>query len=173
VDLSRIPAQPKPGLINVLIEIPGGSKNKYEFDKELEAFALDRVLYSSVQYPYDYGFVPNTLADDGDPLDGMVIIDEPTFPGCVIAARPIGMLEMIDGGDRDEKILCVPDKDPRYAAVKSLKDLAPHRLEEIAEFFRTYKNLEKKVTEIRGWQDVEQVLPLVEKCIKAGREKTT
>jgi inorganic pyrophosphatase len=167
VDLSRIPAQPKPGLINVLIEIVGGSKNKYEYDKELEAFALDRVLYSSVQYPYDYGFVPNTLADDGDPLDGMVIIDEPTFPGCVIAARPIGFLEMIDGGDRDEKILCVPEKDPRYAQVRSLKDIAPHRLEEIAEFFRSYKNLEKKVTEILGWQDVDKVAALVEKSVKA------
>ena len=171
MDLSRIPPQPKPGLINVLVEITAGSKNKYEFDKDLQAFALDRVLYSSVQYPYDYGFVPNTLADDGDPLDGMVMMDQPTFPGCVIAARPIGMLEMIDGGDRDEKILCVPDKDPRYTNVKSLSDIAPHRLEEIAEFFKTYKNLEKKVTEILGWQDVAQVMPLVEKCIKAGSQK--
>jgi inorganic pyrophosphatase len=171
VDLSRIPAQPKQGIINVLIEITAGSKNKYEYDKDLQAFALDRVLYSSVQYPYDYGFVPNTLADDGDPLDGMVLIDEPTFPGCIIAARPIGMLEMIDGGDRDEKILCVPDKDPRYAGVKSLKDVSPHRLDEIAEFFRSYKNLEKKVTEIRGWQDVDKVMPLVEQCIRAGSEK--
>jgi inorganic pyrophosphatase len=168
MDLSRIPAQPKPGLINVLIEIPAGSKNKYEFDKDLQAFALDRVLYSSVQYPYDYGFVPNTLADDGDPLDGMVLMDQPTFPGCVIAARPIGMLEMIDGGDRDEKILCVPDKDPRYAQVKSLEDIAEHRLAEIQEFFKTYKNLEKKVTEILGWKNVDQVMPLVEKCIQAG-----
>jgi inorganic pyrophosphatase len=171
VDLSRIPAQPKPGLINVLIEIPAGSKNKYEYDKDLQAFALDRVLYASVQYPYDYGFVPNTLADDGDPLDGMVLMDQPTFPGCIIAARPIGMLEMVDGGDRDEKILCVPDKDPRYAQVKSLQDIAPHRLEEIAEFFRTYKNLEKKKTEILGWKDVDQVMPLVETCIKAVNEK--
>lgn len=171
MDLSRIPAQPKPGLINVLIEIAAGSKNKYEYDKDIQAFALDRVLYSSVKYPYDYGFVPNTLADDGDPLDGMVLIDEPTFAGCIIAARPIGMLEMIDGGDRDEKILCVPDKDPRYTHVKSLKDVAPHRLDEIAEFFRSYKNLEKKVIEIRGWQDVDQVMPLVEKCIQAGSEK--
>ncbi|MBD1897805.1 inorganic diphosphatase [Coleofasciculus sp. FACHB-712] len=168
MDLTRIPAQPKPGLINVLVEITAGSKNKYEYDKDLQAFALDRVLYSSVQYPYDYGFVPNTLADDGDPLDGMVLMEEPTFPGCVIQARPIGMLEMIDGGDRDEKILCVPDKDPRYAQVKSLKDLAPHRLDEIAEFFKTYKNLEKKVTEILGWQDVDKVMPLVEQCIEAG-----
>ncbi|MFM7365793.1 MAG: inorganic diphosphatase [Cuspidothrix sp.] len=169
MDLARIPAQPKPGVVNVLIEIAGGSQNKYEYDKDLQAFALDRVLYSSVKYPYDYGFIPNTLADDGDPLDGMVIMDEPTFPGCVIAARPIGYLEMIDGGDRDEKILCVPDKDPRYSHVKSLKDLAPHRLQEIAEFFRSYKNLEKKVTNILGWQDVEQVAPLVEKFIRAAR----
>ncbi|TAF01064.1 MAG: inorganic diphosphatase [Oscillatoriales cyanobacterium] len=162
MDLSLIPAQPKPGLLNVLIEITAGSKNKYEFDKEMQAFALDRVLYASVQYPCDYGFIPNTLADDGDPLDGMVMMDEPTFPGCIIAARPIGMLEMIDGGDRDEKLLCVPDKDPRYAHVK--------RLDEIAEFFRTYKNLEKKVTEILGWQDVDLVMPLVEKCIAADRK---
>jgi inorganic pyrophosphatase len=168
VDLSRIPAQPKAGLLNVLIEIAGGSKNKYEFDKDLNAFALDRVLYASVRYPYDYGFVPNTLADDGDPLDGMVMMDEPTFPGCVIAARPIGMLEMIDGGDRDEKILCVPDKDPRYANIKSIKDVPQHRLDEIAEFFQTYKNLEKKQVEILGWKDVDAVMPLVEECIKAA-----
>ena len=167
MDLSLIPAQPEPGVINVLIEIPGGSKNKYEFDKDMNAFALDRVLFASVKYPYDYGFVPNTLADDGDPLDGMVMMDEPTFPGCIIAARPIGMLLMIDGGDRDEKILCVPAEDPRYNEVKSLKDIAPHRLEEIAEFFRTYKNLEKKVTEIQGWKDVDAVTPLVQECIKA------
>lgn len=167
MDLALIPAQPKAGIINVLIEIPGGSKNKYEFDKDMNAFALDRVLFASVKYPYDYGFVPNTLADDGDPLDGMVMMDEPTFAGCVIAARPIGMLLMIDGGDRDEKILCVPAEDPRYNEVKSIKDIAPHRLEEIAEFFRTYKNLEKKVTEIQGWKDVDAVNPLVEECIKA------
>ena len=167
MDLSRIPAQPEPGIINVLVEITGGSKNKYEFDKDMNAFILDRVLFSSVKYPFDYGFVPNTLADDGDPLDGMVMMDEPTFPGCVIAARPVCMLEMIDGGDRDEKILCVPAEDPRYDHVKSLKDIAPHRLEEIAEFFRSYKNLEKKETKILGWKDIDQVAPLVEQCIKA------
>ncbi len=169
MDLSRIPAQPEPGVINVLIEIPAGSKNKYEFDKDMGAMILDRVLFASVHYPYDYGFVPNTLADDGDPLDGMVIMDQPTFPGCVIASRPIGMLEMIDGGDRDEKILCVPTEDPRYAKVESLSDIASHRLDEIAEFFRTYKNLEKKVTEILGWKDVDHVRPLVEQCVKAAQ----
>ncbi|MEL6400410.1 MAG: inorganic diphosphatase [Cyanobacteria bacterium P01_A01_bin.70] len=167
MDLSRIPAQPEPGLLNVLVEIPAGSKNKYEFDKDMGALILDRVLFSSVQYPYDYGFVPNTLADDGDPLDGMVLMDQPTFPGCVIASRPIGMLEMIDGGDRDEKILCVPAEDPRFAQVNSLDDIAAHRLDEIAEFFRSYKNLENKVTEILGWQNVDKVKPLVQQCIEA------
>lgn len=167
MDLSRIPAQPKPGLINVLVEIAAGSKNKYEFDKDMNAFALDRVLYSSVQYPYDYGFIPNTLGDDGDPLDGMVIMDEPTFPGCVIAARPIGYLEMIDSGDRDEKILCVPDQDPRFTHVTSLSNIAQHRLDEIAEFFLTYKNLQKKKVEILGWQDVDKVKALVDQGIAA------
>jgi inorganic pyrophosphatase len=170
LDLTLIPAQPKSGIINVLIEIPAGSKNKYEFDKDMNAMALDRVLSSSVQYPYDYGFIPNTLGNDGDPLDGMVMMDQPTFPGCVIAARPIGMLEMIDGGDRDEKILCVPDKDPRYANVKSLKDVPQHRLDEISEFFKTYKNLEKKVTEILGWKDVDAVMPLVQECVAAAKK---
>ncbi len=170
MDLTLIPAQPKFGIINVLIEIPAGSKNKYEFDKDMNAMALDRVLSSSVQYPYDYGFIPNTLGNDGDPLDGMVIMDQPTFPGCIIACRPIGMLEMIDGGDRDEKILCVPDKDPRYANVTSLKDIAQHRLDEIAEFFKTYKNLEKKVTEILGWKDVDAVMPLVQECVAAAKK---
>jgi len=166
VDLSQIPAQPKPGIVNVLIEIPGGSKNKYEYDKDLQAFSLDRVLYSSVQYPSDYGFVPNTLADDGDPLDGLVLMDWPSFPGCVIAARPIGMLEMIDDGDRDEKLLCVPVKDPRYAEINELKQISSHRLEEISEFFRTYKNLENKKTEILGWKGMEEVKTLVEKCVR-------
>jgi inorganic pyrophosphatase len=170
LDLALIPAQPKFGIINVLIEIPAGSKNKYEFDKDMNAMALDRVLSSSVQYPLDYGFIPNTLGNDGDPLDGMVMMDQPTFPGCVIAARPIGMLEMIDGGDRDEKILCVPDKDPRYANYTSLKDVPKHRLDEIAEFFKTYKNLENKVTEILGWKDVDAVMPLVQECVAAAKK---
>ncbi|MGD1849809.1 MAG: inorganic diphosphatase [Cyanophyceae cyanobacterium] len=169
MDLSKIPAQPKPGIVNVLIEIPGGSKNTYEYDKDMQAFALDRVMYSSVVYPFDYGFVPNTLADDGDPLDGMVIMDEPTFPGCVIAARPIGYLDMIDGGEADEKMLCVPVDDPRYAEVKSIKDIAPHRLEEIAEFFRTYKNLQKKAVEIGAWHDASEVAPLVDRFVAAAK----
>ncbi len=167
IDLSRIPAQPKPGLLNVLIEIPGGSKNKYEFDKDMRAMVLDRVLYSSVQYPYDYGFVPNTLAGDGDPLDGMVIMDQPTFPGCVITVRPLGMLQMIDGGEPDEKLLCVPAKDPRYASVNTLEDIAQHRLDEVAEFFATYKRLEKKETQILGWKGLEETQAIIAASLAA------
>ncbi|MDX2272511.1 MAG: inorganic diphosphatase [Cyanobacteriota bacterium] len=167
MNLSQIPAQPKPGLLNVLIEIPGGSKNKYEFDKEMGAMALDRVLYASVQYPYDYGFIPNTLAGDGDPLDGMVMMDQPTFPGCVITVRPLGMLMMIDGGDPDEKLLCVPVKDPRYKDVLKLEDVAQHRLDEIAEFFATYKRLEKKVTEIQGWKGLEETQAVIQASLQA------
>ncbi|WP_041244981.1 inorganic diphosphatase [Gloeobacter kilaueensis] len=169
MDLSKIPARPKEGLLNVLVEIPSRSHNKFEFDKELGVFALDRVLYSATYYPGDYGFVPNTLADDGDPLDGLVLMDEPTFPGCLIAARPIGVLGMIDGGDGDEKILCVPAKDPRYAGIKDIGDLEQHRLDEIAEFFATYKRLEKKVTEITGWQGVAVAQALIDKSIAAYR----
>ncbi|NJK35716.1 MAG: inorganic diphosphatase [Oscillatoriales cyanobacterium SM2_2_1] len=171
MDLSKIPSQPKPGMINVLIEIPAGSKNKYEYDKDLKTFALDRVLYAPLHYPYDYGFIPNTLGDDGDPLDSLVMMDQPTFPGCLIPARPIGMLIMIDGGDLDEKILSVPVKDPRYSHIQTLADIAPHRLDEIAEFFRTYKNLEKKTVEVRGWESIEAVNALIAKGIEKSAEK--
>lgn len=133
--------------------------------------ALDRVLYASVVYPLDYGFIPNTLAGDGDPLDGMVIMDQPTFPGCVIPARPLGLLEMIDGGDPDEKLLCVPVKDPRYAQVQKLEDIAQHRLDEIAEFFATYKRLEKKETVIQGWKGLDAVTKIVEESIQNFNNK--
>lgn len=167
IDLSKIPARPKEGLINVLIEIPGRSHNKFEFDKEMGVFTLDRVLYSAVYYPGDYGFVPNTLADDGDPLDGLVLMDDPTFVGCLIAARPVGVLGMIDGGEGDSKILCVPAKDPRYAGIKDIGDIAQHRLDEIAEFFATYKHLEKKVTEITGWEGVAKAQAMIDQSVEA------
>ncbi len=167
IDLSKIPARPKAGIVHVLVEIPAHSHNKFEFDKEMGVFALDRVLYSSVHYPADYGFIPNTLGDDSDPLDALVLMDEPTFAGCVIAARPIGVLGMIDGGEGDEKILCVPAKDPRYAQVKDIADIAQHRLDEIAEFFSTYKRLEKKVTEITGWQNAAQAEAIIDRSIAA------
>ena len=154
--------------MNVFIETLKNSDTRARYHES--TFQRKESFKINSQYPYDYGFIPNTLADDGDPLDGMVIMDQPTFPGCVIAARPLGMLEMIDGGDRDEKLLCVPAKDPRYTDITSLDQISPHRLEEIAEFFRTYKNLEKKVTEIQGWKGVDRVMPLLAECIEAAKK---
>ncbi len=169
MDLERLPASPAPGLVNLVVEIPAGSRNKYEYIPEAGVMALDRVLHSSVRYPFDYGFVPNTLADDGAPLDAMVIMEEPTFAGCLIVARPIGVLDMIDSGHPDGKLLCVPAADPRQDGIRSIRQIAPTQLEEVAEFFRIYKNLEGRTTTILGWQNCDRVAALLERCIKAAQ----
>src|SRR5687767_111375 len=111
-----------PDSVNVIIEIPAGSKNKYEYDEELHAIKLDRVGYAAMAHPYDYGFIPETMCEDGDHLDAFVILDHSVFPGCVVEARPIGMMNMLDDGEGDEKIICVPAKDPRYDHIQDLKD---------------------------------------------------
>jgi inorganic pyrophosphatase len=165
VDLSTLPACPAPGLVNLLVEIPAGSRNKYEYNPDAGVMMLDRVLHSSVRYPFDYGFVPNTLAEDGAPLDAMVIMEEPTFAGCLIRARPIGILDMMDSGARDGKLLCVPEACPRHGGLTSIRQIAPNQLEEVAEFFRTYKNIEGRPTRILGWLDADAVPELVERCI--------
>jgi len=133
--------------------------------------ALDRVLHSSVRYPFDYGFIPNTLAEDGAPLDAMVIMEEPTFAGCLIRARPIGVLDMHDSGAYDGKLLCVPVADPRQRSISSIRQISASQLEDVAEFFRTYKNLEGRVVDIGGWRDSEAVEPLLETCAKAAQVK--
>ena len=138
--------------IEVIVEIPRGSRNKYEMDHETHTIYLDRVLYSSVHYPTDYGFVPHTMAADGDPLDVLIIVEEPTFPGCRLRVRPIGVLLMRDEAGIDEKILAVPVVDPRFDNVRDLSDLGPHWLVEIENFFNTYKLLEDKPTEVEGWR---------------------
>ncbi len=143
------------GTLNVIIEIPKGSRNKYEIDKKTGFVLLDRVLFSSVHYPCDYGYVPNTLCEDGDPLDVLVVGDDPLFPGVLVEARPLGVLGMIDGGDSDAKIIAVPTANPRYKHINDISQLPPHLLEEIEEFFRSYKNLEKKEVETTGWQGKE------------------
>jgi inorganic pyrophosphatase len=152
--------------IEVIIEIPTGSRNKYEFDKERKLFKLDRVLFSSVHYPADYGYIDQTLALDGDPLDALVLMDFPTFPGCVIDTRPIGILGMQDEQGQDEKILTVPTKDPRYRHITKLEHLGPHWLREIENFFATYKALEEKWTEMLGWYDEEKAWEVIEECEK-------
>lgn len=146
-------AKPTEQLIDVFVEIPRGSRAKYELDHESGHIRLDRVLHSSVHYPADYGFVMGTLGNDGDPLDALVIVEEPTFPGCVIPARPIGTLFMRDAKGEDEKILTVPAGDPRFDEIRALKDLAPHWQKEIETFFATYKYLEADDTEVKGWHD--------------------
>ena len=154
-------AQPDTQSIDVVIEIPRGSRNKYEFDERIGAVRLDRVLYSSVHYPTDYGFIPHTRAPDGDHLDVLVIVEEPTFPGCHITVRPIGVLGMRDDKGVDEKIIAVPLVDPRLNHIRDLTDLAPHWLREIENFFATYKTLEDKLTEIAGWSGAEEAWRII------------
>jgi inorganic pyrophosphatase len=142
-----------PEEINVIVEIPGGSRNKYEYDKGLDVFRLDRALHSAIFYPGDYGFIPRTLALDGDPLDVLILVSEPTFSGCLVAARPIGLLKMIDSGEEDDKVLAVPVGEPDFADIHNHKQIFPHRLRKISHFFETYKQLEGKRTETGPWTD--------------------
>jgi inorganic pyrophosphatase len=147
--------------VDAFIEIPKGSQNKYEFDKEAGVFRLDRVLYSPMHYPTEYGYIKDTLAEDGDPLDVMVLTTYPTFPGCVIETRVVGVLVMSDDKGQDEKLLGVAETDPRFAHVQSLEDVPPHILKEIAHFFEVYKDLEGKETKVEGWkgrEDAERIL---------------
>lgn len=140
-------------MLEVVIEIPKGSRNKYEYDDARGVFRLDRVLYSSVHYPTDYGYVPDTLSEDGDHLDALVIVTEATFTGCHILVRPVGVLTMSDEHGGDHKILAVPVRDPRFDQVHNLVDVPPHLLLEIENFFATYKVLEGKATATVGWSD--------------------
>ena len=130
--------------INVIIEIPKGSHNKYEIDKKTGVIKLDRVLHSAQNYPFDYGFVPQTLWDDGDALDVVLLTTHPLMPGILVPTRPIGIMHMTDGGEADEKIIAVAVGDPRYASVTDITDANQHVLKEIAHFFATYKQIQKK-----------------------------
>lgn len=154
-------------IVEVLIEIPKGSRNKYEFDKERKTIRFDRMLFSSVHYPSDYGFIPETLALDGDPLDALVLLWEPTFPGCLIEAKPVGLFMMKDENLPDEKILCVPVKDPLWNHIKDLSDVPPHLLKEIEHFFSIYKELEQKKVAVEGWKDKSAAI----KSIKESKER--
>ena len=161
-----------PEVVYSVIESPKGSKNKFEFDKEIMAIYLDRVLYSSVVFPISYGFIPRTLGDDKDPLDIMVLITEPTFPGCLVSARPIGVLRMKDEMGNDDKIIAVADTDPRLAEAKDLDWIPKHQLLEIKQFFTDYKKLEKgKKTEVLGWEDKASAYEIINQSIKLFTEK--
>jgi inorganic pyrophosphatase len=150
--------------LDVFVEVPMGSRNKYEWNFERAAFELDRMLYTAVRYPGDYGFIPETLALDGDHLDAMVILGEPTFPGCTVHMRVLGMLDMSDDKGQDEKILGVAHDDPRWRELKELEDVPKHLLDEIAHFFAIYKDLEQKLVDVRGWVGRAQALDNIQEC---------
>ncbi len=158
------------GTVLALIEIPRGSRNKYEMDHATGRLRLDRVLYSSVHYPADYGFIVDTLGEDGDPLDVLVLVQEPTFPGCIVPARAVGGLDMHDEKGSDFKVLAVPLGDPRYAHVSSLADLGGHWAREIETFFATYKLLEEKTTEVLGWHSAAEAHEVIERCRERYRD---
>jgi inorganic pyrophosphatase len=150
-----------PNRVNVVIEIPRDSVNKYEYDKQLQVFRLDRTLFSPVHYPGDYGFIPQTLGLDGDALDALVLVEASTFPGCFMEVRPIGVLRMIDQGRKDEKILCVAESDPLYREIHDCDQVFPHQLREIEHFFAIYKNLEGKKTELAGWGNAQAAREII------------
>ena len=146
----------------VFVEIPSGSRNKYEYDEELGGIVLDRRLFTAMAYPADYGFVEGTLAEDGDPLDALVLVSDPTFPGCRIRVRPIGVFHMSDEKGPDEKVLCVPLGDPSFERISDIHDVNAELRDEIEHFFQRYKDLEpSKRTETRGWGNRSEALAIV------------
>ena len=149
---------------DVLIEIPRGSRNKYEYDFDMKRIRFDRMLYSSMMYPADYGFIPETLALDNDPLDVLVWFTEPSFPGCVVEVKPIGVFYMSDDKGDDEKIICVPVSDPIACKMNDLSDLNEHFTKEVEHFFKVYKDLENKTVDVRGWGDRAAAEALIEEC---------
>lgn len=153
-----------PEIVRMVVEIPKNSSNKYEYDGALELFRLDRALYSPMHYPGDYGFIPGTLAEDGDPLDVLVLVDEPSFTGCLLAVRPVGVLEMVDNNEPDQKVLAVPNRNPRFDQIHTINQVFPHTLREIEHFFAIYKELEAKRTEMRGWQGPREARDVIRAC---------
>ena len=153
--------------VDAIIEIPMGTKNKFEVNKETGRITLDRVLYSALSYPGEYGFIENTLADDNDPLDILVLSSYPTFPGCVVSARILGYLKVIDNGENDEKVIAVVDKDPRFDDINSLNDLTEHQKAEIKDFFQNYKTLQNIKVETKDFYPLEETIELINKCKKA------
>ena len=151
-------------VVDALIEIPYGSRNKYEVDKNSGRVRLDRVLYSAMAYPGEYGYIEETLAPDGDPLDILVIASEPTVPGCIVPARVLGYLATVDRGMEDYKLIAVVDCDPRYAHIQKLEDLSPFLLDEISNFFQNYKVLQNMQVDVGGYFSLEDTLKIVDQC---------
>ena len=154
----------------MIVEIPRGSRNKYEIDHDSGEIFLDRMLFTATRYPADYGFIPDTLAEDGDPLDALALVSEPTFPGCRIRIRPIGLFLMEDQGHPDHKVIGVPLGEPVWAQVRNLQDVPRHLLKEIEHFFTVYKDLEEKKTAALGWHDLDETLAIIDAARRAFRD---
>jgi inorganic pyrophosphatase len=168
----QLPAGPDvPQAVYCIVEIPKGSRNKYEYSKAAGVIKLDRVIYSSMHYPSDYGLIPQTYAEDGDPLDILVMVNEPTFAGCVIEARPIAIFHMLDRGDPDEKILAVPATDPLFDEYNDIGNVPKHFLKEVAHFFQTYKQLQGIQVTPKGWEDAKIARETIVQAIDRYRKK--
>ena len=157
--------------VTAVVEIPTNERNKYELDKKLGVFRLDRVLHSAVHYPGDYGFLPRTLGEDGDPLDVLVLMTIPVFTGCLVDARPIGLFHLVDSGVADEKVLAVPLGDPYSEGLHELSDIPQHYLKEIEHFFRVYKDLEGTHTETRGFEGASEAQAAIVRAMAAYQER--
>ena len=157
--------------MNVIIEVYRGSKNKYEIDKETGLIALDRVMHTAQDFPFDYGFVPRTLWDDDDALDVVVLTTYPLSSGTLVRCRPIAIMEMVDSGDSDDKVISVPAKDPRWDNVKDLEDLNKHTLKEMEHFYSTYKDLQNKKVEVKGFKGKKEAEEAFERSKKLYKEK--
>ena len=153
-----------PEIVRMIVEIPQHSANKYEYDGKLGVFRLDRTLYSPVHYPGDYGFIPGTLADDNDPLDVLVLVQNPSYPGVMIEVRPVGLLNMVDNDERDQKVLAVPTRNPRFDQIHTLDQIFPHTRREIEHFFSIYKELEGKITQMKGWSGPREARKSIVEC---------
>lgn len=159
-----------PRVVNVVVEIPSGSRNKYEYDRAGAFMQLDRVLFSPLHYPGDYGFIPRTLKENDDPLAALVMVHEPTFPGCVIEARPLGIFHLIDRGEYDPKILAVPHTDPLFSGYEELEDVPQHFLEEAQHFFSVYKDLEMAEVESKGWEGKDKAYDEIREAVDRYRK---
>jgi inorganic pyrophosphatase len=156
-------------LVTMIVEVPKGSRNKYEMDHDSGEIFLDRMLFTATRYPADYGFIPETLAEDDDPLDALVLVSEPTFPGCRIRIRPVGLFVMEDDGKADHKVLGVPERDPLWSSATDLSGIPSHLLRELEHFFSVYKDLEGTKTATKGWLPVTEVGPVIERARAAYR----
>lgn len=166
------PGPKAPEIVTAVVEIPKGSRHKYELDKASGLFRLDRVLYSAVHYPGDYGLIPRTFFEDGDPLDVLIVTHLPTFPGCLVEVRPVALFRMLDKGLPDDKVLGVSHRDPSFSEIKDVGDLPPHLLLEIEHFFRVYKDLEGARVEPKGWGDAASARQTILHGMDLYREKS-